>query len=236
MRQSSTTTTPLGKRRTSALGAFKLYYYSYCCLFFYYAGLFAPERRLALGECLFVQFHDAGGFIRGRDGQSPSHLWNLPEQIATPGPKNVGDYGKPRLKDRNFSERRARALPLGRPVKLLATQVNREKRIIELCEWMKSRQLPELDEVLNAAAKDATAANVLLCAYGRYLWHAEATYGRFAEVVNAIQTRQPLLRRQLGPVWGLGFQWRAAEPSNSHLAVPQIILKALFELDYFHLS
>eukprot|EP00435_Cladocopium_sp_Y103_P062657 s123_g24.t1 len=53
-------------------------------------------------------------------------------------------------------------------------------------------------------------------------------YNHYAETINAVSSRKPVIRRQLQEAWNLAFAWVRDEPSVHHLAMPwQILLAAI---------
>ena len=70
--------------------------------------------------------------------------------------------------------------------------------------------------------------NMVLTRYGRKLYSAGKPYTVFAETINMLTSKKPVLRRQLQG--GLALSWVQAEPSAHHVAMPWQVLLSLISI------
>ena len=97
----------------------------------------------------------------------------------------------------------------------------------DLQDWMTDQGIGVLQHWLADSLRDPTGLNELLVVYGQFLWKALAPYRKFSETVNAISMLQPLVRRQLGLCWDLGYMWMSKEPHEHRTAIPALVHSAL---------
>ena len=120
------------------------------------------------------------------------------------------------------------ALTEGRPVEPKTIKL-RERLLEQFGYWIAEQGLC-LDRILDQGIHAADDLNVLLCRYGRLLYQSGKTYNSFAETINAVATKRPVLRRSLQGAWDLGYAWVKAEPSQHHVAMPAPVLCAMVAL------
>ena len=72
--------------------------------------------------------------------------------------------------------------------------------------------------------------NLVLTKYGRLLYAAGKPYTVYAETINMLTSKKPVLRRQLQEAWDLAFSWVQAEPSAHHVAMPWQALLSLLSV------
>ena len=137
-------------------------------------------------------------------------------------PATPGDLQRANLR------RQRPALVEGRPVEPRTVKL-RERLLEQFALWV-GEQGVELDGLFSQGIHAADDLNVLLCRYGRQLYQSGKTYNSFAETINAVATRKPVLRRSLQGAWDLGYAWVRAEPSQHHVAMPAPILCAMVSL------
>ena len=125
--------------------------------------------------------------------------------------------------------RRSRpALTEGRPVEPRTLKL-REKLFEQFSLWT-GEQGVDLDGLLRQGIHSADDVNILLCRFGRQLYQSGKTYNTFAETINSVASRKPVLRRALQGAWDLGYAWVRAEPSQHHVAMPAPVLCAMVGL------
>ena len=83
-----------------------------------------------------------------------------------------------------------------------------------------------LAELVDSPQCGAEAIANWLVAYGRQLYYAGKPCGPYAETINGIGARRPILKRQLIGAWDLAFSWVADEPHGHHPAMPLSVLLA----------
>ena len=120
--------------------------------------------------------------------------------------------------------RSAVVLQEGRPVEP-GTRKRREKLLAEFASWLAGFSV-ELDVLVADSLSGAHLLNKYLVLYGRNLFEAGWPYSHYSEVINAIASLQPLLRRSLQPAWDLAFAWMREEPHTNHIAMPWQLLLA----------
>lgn len=134
-------------------------------------------------------------------------------------PRNTADQGRAR-------QRASRpALLPGRPV-LPATTLHRDSLFNAFSVWC-GRIGVDLHHLLVHAMQNLDEINAILCRYGRELYTAGRPYGHFAETINSLTSRRPLIRRHLQPSWDLAYAWVKAEPPCHHTAMPFQVMLAI---------
>ncbi|CAE7293507.1 unnamed protein product, partial [Symbiodinium sp. KB8] len=126
------------------------------------------------------------------------------------------------------ARRRARSqsqLPQGRPV-LQRTTDNRQQLLLNFEAWLKERGTA-LTDFWSAAAELVSST---LTIYGRELFDAGYPYWHYAETINGVASKRPILRRHLQGAWDLAFSWMALEPHTHHTAMPSVVLLALLSV------
>ena len=135
-------------------------------------------------------------------------------------PRNAGDLGRQQLRSGRPP------LQSGRPVLGLTNQ-HRETFINQFESWLQGQGF-SLDAMLENHFYEIDHLNRLLVYYGRCLYSAGRPYNHFAETINAIAARKPVIRRQLQEAWNLAFAWVREEPSTHHIAMPlQVLVSAI---------
>ncbi len=66
--------------------------------------------------------------------------------------------------------------------------------------------------------------NMVLSRYGRLAYDAGKSYNSYAELLNAVTSWKPSIRRLLQGAWDLGYSWKRLEPGEHHVAIPPQIL------------
>eukprot|EP00438_Fugacium_kawagutii_P027450 Skav208101 [mRNA] locus=scaffold1681:249518:254098:- [translate_table: standard] len=127
---------------------------------------------------------------------------------------------------RRAAERSERPqLPLGRPV-TQATTTLRARYWSSFHNWANEEGY-DIDWMLAHYHEQISQINAVLVQFGRALYCQGKTYNQFAETINALTDRQPVVRRLVQGAWDLGYAWSKAEPSRHHIAMPFQVLLAL---------
>jgi hypothetical protein len=63
--------------------------------------------------------------------------------------------------------------------------------------------------------------------YGKGLWSSGISYGKYAEIINALVARRREARRSFTRAWDLAFAWKDMEPTTHRVACPLIVVEAL---------
>lgn len=135
-------------------------------------------------------------------------------------PRNSGDI----LRQQQRSVRPP--LQEGRPV-LSVTTKQRSSYITLFEAWLGSLGY-SLDFLLENHYTQIDMINKMLVQFGRALYTAGRPYNHYAETINAVAARKPVVRRQLQEAWNLAYSWVREEPSIHHVAMPwQILLSAI---------
>ena len=135
------------------------------------------------------------------------------------------------LLPRDFADRKrqsARAgsiLPVGRPVER-PTQDRRDKLLEAFRRWLTEKGC-SLDDICGVGPQYVAEANRHLVEYGRELFSAGWPYSHFSEVINAVSSKEPSLRRCFQPAWDVAFAWLREEPHTHHVALPWQALLAI---------
>ena len=127
------------------------------------------------------------------------------------------------LRPRNLAdERRSRArsatvLVEGRPVEPV-TKKRREKLLQAFAAWLAGQGV-DLEDLLDLSPLSTRKLNSFLVCYGRQLFDAGWPYSHYSEVINAVSSKEPGVRRCLQPSWDLAFAWLREEPHSHHVAL-----------------
>ena len=92
----------------------------------------------------------------------------------------------------------------------IVLQSTRDRRVQLLSafdEWIAANLRTTLEDLLDTRALDPELVAEALVSYGKELYAAGKSYGRFSETINAITSRRPALRRQVAAAWDLAFNW-----------------------------
>jgi hypothetical protein len=74
-----------------------------------------------------------------------------------------------------------------------------------------------LSDLVDGREVDPEQVSNYLVEYGKEVFYAGKSCGRFSETINGINARRPVLQRQLAAAWNLAFAWVADEPHFHHL-------------------
>ena len=131
---------------------------------------------------------------------------------------NAGDRLRQRARD-------GLVLDDGRPV-TAGTKASRDDLLVQLEAWLNGRGRT-FGEVFLSQPPDLDEINKVLTDYGRMLFRLGKPYYKYAETLNGVTTRRPMLRRSIGAAWDLAFMWGALEPTEHHAAMPHQVLLAV---------
>ena len=131
---------------------------------------------------------------------------------------NAGDRLRQRARD-------GLVLDDGRPV-TAGTKASRDDLLVQLEAWLNGRGRT-FGEVFLSQPPDFDEINKVLTDYGRMLFRLGKPYYKYAETLNGVTTRRPILRRSIGAAWDLAFMWGALEPTEHHAAMPHQVLLAV---------
>ena len=132
--------------------------------------------------------------------------------------------------DASRAERRAGVQLQADRVLLQSTRNRREVLLGAFDAWLAENLRTNLHELLDARTLDAEFVSEALVSYGKEMYNAGRSYGKFSETINAVAGRRPALRRHLASAWDLAFNWVVDEPHQHHAALPQSILIAAVSL------
>ena len=107
---------------------------------------------------------------------------------------------------------RAERRPTVRLVADRAVRSRREVLLGKFDSWLGVKASTTLSELIEGREVDPEQISNLLVEYGKELFYAGKSYGRFAETINGINAKRPILKRQLAAAWNLAFAWVADEP------------------------
>ena len=68
-------------------------------------------------------------------------------------------------------------------------------------QWMIQNHHQCIDEI-----------NIVVQRYGRLLYEAGKSYNSYAELINALTSWKPAIRRLMQGAWDLGYTWKRLEP------------------------
>eukprot|EP00435_Cladocopium_sp_Y103_P060998 s1156_g22.t1 len=110
------------------------------------------------------------------------------------------------------------------------TRNRREMLLTEFDAWLAESWRCTLEELLGGQAVDSELVCEALVAYGKALYNAGKSYGKFSETINAVTAKKSSLRKQVAAAWDLAFNWVADEPHEHHSALPLSIMLASVSL------
>ena len=114
----------------------------------------------------------------------------------------------------------------GRPV-LDQTAANRKQYYDVFLRWCHAEGIA-FEMFLESAHLYIEDINRILARFGRDLYDCGRPYNHYAETLNSVSSRKPMLRRQLQQAWDLAYSWVREEPSQHRQAMPwQVLLSML---------
>lgn len=116
-------------------------------------------------------------------------------------------------------------LPEGRPT-LDRTSRLRERYWEQFLAWLVSEGI-DFDSLLADHSHYIDEINSVMTAFGRALYRAGRPYNQYAEAINHLTSKKPVLRRWMQGSWDLAVQWMQAEPTAHHVAMPWQVLLAM---------
>ena len=128
------------------------------------------------------------------------------------------------------AERRASVTLFADRVVRPQTRSRRDQLLLQFNEWLLTKAQISLDDLLGSRDILPEQISEYLVAYGKELFYGGKSYGRFAETINGVASRKPVLRRQLTGAWDLAFSWVADEPARHHPAMPLTVVLAFSSL------
>ena len=116
-------------------------------------------------------------------------------------------------------------IPQGRPV-LPATGTQRARLLEAFLQWTREESI-DFEWMIQHHHLCIDEINLLVQRYGRLLYDAGKSYNSYAELINALTSWKPAIRRLMQGAWDLGYSWKRLEPGEHHVAMPPQILQAM---------
>ena len=110
----------------------------------------------------------------------------------------------------------------GRPV-TQATTAARERYWEVFLNWMFENGI-DWEHLAKFPQQSVEEINFVLTRFGRELYSSGKSYKQYAETINALSSKRPVLRRLLQQAWDLAYAWARNEPSHHHVAMPVPII------------
>ena len=110
------------------------------------------------------------------------------------------------------------------------TRTRREKLLALFNDWLLVNAEISLTNLLQSQDFQPEDISELLVEYGKALFYGGKSYGCYAETINGVASKKPVLRRQLVGAWDLAFSWVADEPARHHPAMPLSVILAFASL------
>ena len=107
------------------------------------------------------------------------------------------------------------------------TRTRRDQLIGAFSDWLVQTTGHDVTFLVDRKSADVEEVSAQLVEYGKQMFYAGKSYGRYAETINAVAQRRPLFKKQLTKAWDLAFAWVADEPHAHHPAMPASILVSL---------
>ena len=114
-------------------------------------------------------------------------------------------------------------------VVLQQTRDRRGSLLSAFDEWLGENLRVTLEDLLGRQCDPEQVAEALV-SYGKDMYNAGKSYGKFSETINAVTAKRPGLRRQVGIAWDLAFNWVVDEPHDHHAAMPLSIMLSMTSL------
>ena len=125
--------------------------------------------------------------------------------------------------------RTAVTLEASRAVKV-ETRRGRERLLEAFRVWLYDEHGVLLSVMLTEKPVDAEGLAKWLVSYGKSMFLAGKSYGRYSETINAVASARPAVRKHLGEAWDLAFAWLADEPHQHNPALPLSILLGMISV------
>lgn len=132
--------------------------------------------------------------------------------------------------EQSRAARRAGNVLVADRVVLQQTRTRREILLTAFDNWLAINWRTTLEALLNGPGFNCESVSEALVAYGRDMYQAGKSYGRFSETINAVTAKRPILRRQVASAWDLAFNWVVDEPHEHHAALPHSVLLSVVAL------
>lgn len=110
------------------------------------------------------------------------------------------------------------------------TRANREKLLELFKVWLYEQHGLLLSVLLTEKPADPQKVAHLLALYGKDLFWAGKSYGRYSETINSVAAARPAWRKSMNEAWDLAFAWLADEPHQHHPALPLSILLSMISV------
>ena len=110
------------------------------------------------------------------------------------------------------------------------TRAGREKLLEAFRIWLYEEEGQLLSVLLTEKPADPEKVSHLLANYGKSMFVAGKSYGRYSETINAVAAARPAWRKNFNEAWDLAFAWLADEPHQHHPALPLSILLSMISV------
>ena len=111
------------------------------------------------------------------------------------------------------------------------TAFTREWLFSKFIAWLEERRF-DVNQVVFAQPLDIDALNDVLVQYGKWLFSEGKPYYHFSELVNAVTSKRPAVRRAIQQSWDLAFLWGSYEPATHHVAMPAQVLVSVISVAF----
>lgn len=95
----------------------------------------------------------------------------------------------------------------------------RERYWAQFMCWVAAEGI-DWEGLLRDHSKNIDEINAVMTSFGCALYRAGRPYNQYAETINCLTSKKPVLRRWMQGSWDLAFQWMQAEPTAHHVAMP----------------
>lgn len=126
---------------------------------------------------------------------------------------------------RRAERRTGRQLQADRVI-LQQTRSRRETLLAEFDRWLSENWMTTLENLIGGNMIDGEAVCEALVTFGKDMYNAGKSYGKYSETIKAITARRSVLRKQVSAAWDLAFNWVTDEPHEHHAALPVSIMLA----------
>ena len=115
-------------------------------------------------------------------------------------------------------------------VVLQQTRDRREILLTAFDTWLAANCRITLEDLLEPSRLECDEVAEALVAYGKDMYQAGKSYGRFSETIIAVTAKRPSLRRNIAIAWDLAFNWVVDEPHEHNAALPLSMMLACVTL------
>ena len=110
------------------------------------------------------------------------------------------------------------------------TRQRRDDLLVAFDVWLAENLRTTFDRLVCGPDLNFEEVTEALVAYGKDMYQAGKSYGRYSETINAVTSKRPALRRNIAAAWDLAFNRVVDESHEHHAAMPLSLMLATVSL------